>query len=264
MSAPFWIPNSHSPLGYLSDAAVALLNLCALYSSLLTIIAVHEIGHLIAASICKFPVQEFRVGPFQWLSSSGWHVIWTARTPVSGIVRIKMMGNRKLEMRCLSLTLAGPVANFVAGTVGMLFLARVLTPNTAGLVRLWSVASVITGSINLLPFRSTLGRSDGLRVLNIRRDLPRMRFAAAFLDSQESLKEALRSKDFVHAKQIAQDLLALTENISDTTKISKMLKALRTILAEPGINVNERAQMSQPDPEKEPSIRTAVESDRTY
>ena len=93
------------------------------------LIAVHELGHLIAAKLCRIPVERFSIGFGPKLFAIEYHgtSYWLSAIPIGGYV---LPGLDEGEFRKLPLgkqfafALGGPIANFVAAYAGIAVLAR--------------------------------------------------------------------------------------------------------------------------------------------
>ena len=93
------------------------------------LIAVHELGHLIAAKLCRIPVERFSIGLGPKLFAIEYHgtSYWLSAIPIGGYVLPGLEEGefRKLPLRSqIAFALGGPIANFVAAYVGILVLAR--------------------------------------------------------------------------------------------------------------------------------------------
>lgn len=209
-------------------------NACVIYGCYLVVVAMHEAGHWIAASLSRFPIREFRVGPFQWLSETGWGAAWRGRNILTGIVRVRLTRYKSaFGLRYVTFQLAGSFANFVTGLCGLFVSSRLPRSNGAGFLAWWSAGSLAIGALNLLPAQGAGLKSDGLALFDalFRGKLRKIRFVVSFLETKDEFLGALRKKDLARAKEISRAELALAEGISDTDGISKMLAVLHKILS---------------------------------
>jgi len=196
-------------------------------------VAMHEAGHWTAASLSRFPIREFRVGPFQWLSETGWRAAWRGRNILTGIVRVRLTRYKSaFGLRYVTFQLAGSFANFLTGLCGLFVFSRMPRSDGAGFIALWPLGSLAVGGLNLLPAQGAGLKSDGLALFDalFRGKLRKIRFALSFIETKDEFLGALRRKDLARAKAISKAELALAEGISDTDGISKMLAVLHKIL----------------------------------
>jgi hypothetical protein len=234
-----------------TDIIGGMRNACVIYGCYLVMVAMHEAGHWTAASLSRFPIGEFRVGPFQWLSETGWGAAWRGRNILTGIVRVRLTRYKSaFGFRYVTFQLAGPFANFLTGLYGLFVFSRLPRSDGAEFLALWSAASLVLGLLSLMPARNGTQKTDGLALFNavFRGNLRKIRFAVCYIETADELKGALRGKDFVRAKEIAEAELVLAKGISDTDGISKMLEALHKITAftERDIPAVESAPLASP------------------
>jgi hypothetical protein len=213
----------------LRQATLGARSVFAIYLAHLTLVALHELGHWSAGAACGFVTQEFRVGPFRWLRASGWRLRWKSNYLFSGWVRSEPTGiDKAFRLRFLTLMLAGPVAN-IAGGLFVLKFARSET-TVEGVARLFAYASILLGLINLLPFQKGKHQSDGLQAFEVlsASGLRKWRFKVRFIETWPAIREALSIKDGNRAKQLAEEMLALAQDVPES---DETLKAFRSVLA---------------------------------
>jgi len=93
------------------------------------LIALHELGHFVAAKACGIPVERFSIGmgPKVFAVERGGTWYWLSAIPIGGYV---LPGLAEPEFRTLPLgkqivfALGGPAANLAAAYAGLLVLAR--------------------------------------------------------------------------------------------------------------------------------------------
>jgi hypothetical protein len=220
---------------HIVDAALIVLNLCAIYLCYLCVIAVHEAGHWFAAKLCAFVPLEFRVGPIRWLSGPGWGLHWRWRNLATGWVRAQPTKfGRTLRLRYLAFVLSGPLSNLLVWAV-IVSVDRGQT-RLEGVAIFVSMFSLMMGVGNLLPFETKGLRSDGLRIVDTlsARGFRKILFTATYIDSKDELVAALRSRNFERAKSLSESVLVFAVESPQTEDV---MKALRRILeiAEQGI-----------------------------
>ena len=197
-------------------------------------VAVHEAGHWAAALLSRFSILEFRVGVFEWLSEKGWTIGWRGGNSLSGLVRARPTNYKiALGFRYVTYLLAGPFASTLIGVCGLVLFGHLPRSKGAGFLALWSLGSIAFGLINLVPMRRAGHKSDGAALFDalFRSGLRNLRFAVCCIELKDELKDALRRKDLVRAKEIAEAELRFAEGISDSAAIAKMLKTLHKIMA---------------------------------
>ena len=121
------------------------------------LIAIHELGHFLAAKLCGIPVERFSIGmgPKLYALERGGTSYWLSAIPIGGYV---LPGLEETEFRKLPLrkqivfALGGPIANLIAAYAAILLLARfdVVLATTllgSGLVELGkAVAALFSGA----------------------------------------------------------------------------------------------------------------------
>src|SRR5262245_5890296 len=120
------------------------------------LIAIHELGHFLAAKACGIPVDRFSIGmgPKLYSFERGGTSYWLSAIPIGGYV---LPGIEEQEFRRLPLgaqivfALGGPIANLLAAYAGLVILTRfdlvlATTLLGSGLVELGkAVAQLISG-----------------------------------------------------------------------------------------------------------------------
>ncbi|HZC22860.1 MAG TPA: M50 family metallopeptidase [Candidatus Binatia bacterium] len=154
------IPFDHSNT-YLTLATIVIV---------LIIIAAHECGHAAIGLALGMKLRAFMIGPFQWSIRSGkWQFHFDPRqilmdSGATGLVPAVVNFPRWAHVCTL---LGGVFANAVTGTIA-LWLALTgdarATFQADGLLALFGAWSLLMGIINLVPFRSQIGYSDGAQI----------------------------------------------------------------------------------------------------
>ena len=161
-------------------------------------VAVHELGHLVAGSSVGFRGLSFRVGPlirrpFQVSLYRGPGAV------VNGVAELVPVATDKLAGRGAVMILGGPAANLLSALV------MVLLPFPITIFSGCFIAFSIANGVNdLFPFESRLGVSDGRRIWMLLRERGERWLALLRLGSEinyGALPESL-SADFL-AKAIA-------------------------------------------------------------
>jgi regulator of sigma E protease len=94
------------------------------------LIAIHEFGHLLAAKLCRIPVERFSIGFGPRLTGfkAGETSYWLSAIPLGGYVlpALNEQQFRRLPLyKVILFALGGPVANIVAAYLGLVVLGRV-------------------------------------------------------------------------------------------------------------------------------------------
>ena len=105
------------------------------------VIAVHELGHLLAAKACGIPVERFSIGfgPKVWSFERGGTSYWLAAFPLGGYVlpKLEEAGLRELSLtRQIAFALGGPIANLAGAYACLLALGLGASELGAGVVEL--------------------------------------------------------------------------------------------------------------------------------
>ena len=186
---------------------VAVSVLAAFYLML----AIHELGHVVAGLCVGFRLRAYRVGPLVVSRPFRLSLYRGPGAVVNGVAELTPVGTDNLPGRGVVMVLGGPTANFLTALV--VFLLPVLTSVFSAC---FIAFSVMNGVNDLIPFESRLGVSDGRRIWMLLRQPERgERFLALLhLGGQLAdgvLPEAL-SADFLGKA------IAVRDDSSDTVK----------------------------------------------
>lgn len=144
-----------------------------LYAFLLSLILVHELGHLTAGLLCGFRLVRIRVGPCifepasklndQRLTLWKWH--WAMRDLCSGsvLMRATKRAMSRTSRRYFMYLLAGPLANLGVALVAFRIAGQETT--IGGIAKYFVIGSVLLGVGNLLPFKRKNLESDGRKLI---------------------------------------------------------------------------------------------------
>jgi peptidase M50-like protein len=135
-------------------------------------LAVHEAGHLLAASLCGFEPVRVKFGPFRFKSKRFTNNFYCEQVVSLGIAVLHARSGEKLRRRLFWLVVSGPLASFLLPLAAetMLYLVPA-TRNVPYLlitfgVHVFSAASVLVGVTAFLPEITSSGEfSDGARLL---------------------------------------------------------------------------------------------------
>lgn len=122
-------------------------------------LAIHELGHVVAGRFVGFRCRSLRVGPLVFHRPFQVSVYRGPGAVVNGVAELSPFASDKLAGRGVVMVLGGPVANFLSAAIVLLL----PVPGTA-LSVLFVVFSIANGVNDLVPFESRLGVSDGRRI----------------------------------------------------------------------------------------------------
>jgi hypothetical protein len=203
-----WLLEQWARLGIVG---VGLSVLAAFYLML----AIHELGHVLAGLCVGFRCRSLRVGPLLFNSPFAVSFYRGPGAVVNGVAELIPVASDRLAWRGVVMVLGGPVANFLSAAVAL----SLPVPITI-FSGLFIASSIANGVNDLFPFESRLGVSDGRRIWMLLRQpkLGERWLALLHLGGQLSdgiLPESL-SADFL-AKAIA-----VRDDSADTVKAYAM------------------------------------------
>ena len=136
------------------------------FLALLAVVAMHELGHVVAGKFTGFRVLSVCVGPVEIIPP--FHLKWSQQDRLPGAAggaALVPLHNHSLRPRAIIMFLGGPAANLGTG-----FALAFLLPSH-GLFSAWFIFfSVVLGVVNLVPFRERALHSDGQRILMLVRN----------------------------------------------------------------------------------------------
>jgi hypothetical protein len=150
-----------------STLVVFAVSQAALAALLLAALLVHEVGHAAAGLSCGFRLRSIRIGLLRMSRNREhrWRVDFGIRPGGEVVALLRTVPGKWVRLQCIAFILGGPFANF--------FIAIVLWPLMPGSTAIANIAgvfacvSVILGLINLIPFRTRFGTSDGAKLLSL-------------------------------------------------------------------------------------------------
>jgi hypothetical protein len=134
---------------------VAVSVLAAFYLML----AIHELGHVVAGLCVGFRFRSYRVGPLLVSRPFRLSLYRGPGAVVSGVADLSPVATDKLAGRGVAMVLGGPAANFLSAIVFFL-----LPVPTTVFSACFITCSLVNGVNDLFPFESRLGVSDGRRI----------------------------------------------------------------------------------------------------
>lgn len=149
------VPWSLDQWGRIGMAGVAGSVLAAYY----LMIAVHELGHVVAGLCVGFRLRSYRVGPLVFMPPFRVTLYRGPGAFVNGVAELIPVATDKLASRGIAMVLGGPAANLLSA------LAVILLPIPTTVFSACFIAfSITNGLSDLFPFESRLGVSDGRRI----------------------------------------------------------------------------------------------------
>jgi hypothetical protein len=169
------------------------------------VIAIHELGHVLAGIWAGFRIRSMRVGPLQ--IDRGFRIA-RYRGPgawIRGEVIMDPVQTDRLIPRAVAMVFAGPAANLVSGCA-VLWLAWPLGLGSG----LFVVSSLVAGCVELLvPYRSRSVVFDGARILELLSDRQRGERWLALM------KLGAELRDGVQPEALSADFLTRAVTVRD-------------------------------------------------
>lgn len=208
---------------------------------------IHEIGHVFGGLLCGFGIEGIRVGPLELRRPKGWAL---SRDGLAGgivIGQFRRLPGPLAALQCFGFLFAGSLANLLVA----LILARLsASPTVAGAFSGWlAVVSLLVGVLNLIPFKTRIGHSDGAKLYWLMFS-PGKRAQIIFgLSLRARVAEIIafsRNQDFRQAIDKVDELISHFMELPNarpeaTQPLSKMRERLEKALAESGVS-NPKAQ----------------------
>ncbi len=168
----------------------------------LLMVAIHEFGHAAAGAALGMKLRAFIVGPFQWRVREGrweFRCILSGFLAVGGATAVAPTDPHRPLWRDICMVAAGPVISLAAGLVALwLTLTAPGTPWQQDwfLLAVFSTLSLMTGAINLIPFRTRSFYSDGARIYQLLSAGPWADLHRAFSAAAATTVTPLRPRDY--------------------------------------------------------------------
>ncbi len=165
-------------------------------------VAVHESGHAAAARALGMKLRAFIVGPLHWRIREGrweFRFVLSGFLAIGGATAVAPTDPDRPRWRDISMVAAGPCISLAAGVVGLcVTLAAPGQPWQAEWLPLafFTTLSLLTGVLNLIPFRTSSFYSDGARIVQILSRGPWADLHRAFSIAAATTVTPLRPRDY--------------------------------------------------------------------
>lgn len=165
-------------------------------------VAIHEFGHAAAASALGMKLRAFIVGPFQWRIREGrweFRIVLAGFLAVGGATAVAPVDPWRPLWRDTCMVAAGPCISLAAGLAA---LALTLTAPSHAWQAEWlplaffATLSLLTGLLNLVPFRTKAFYSDGARIFQLLSRGPWVDLHRAFATAAATMVTPLRPRDY--------------------------------------------------------------------
>lgn len=131
---------------------------------LLAAVLIHEAGHAAAGFLVGFRIMGVRVGAVQIWRSKGWTWIWQRGNLIGGLVsaQFRDIPGPRARWQCFAFLISGSLANFCVAILTLpCFLSQTALATSCQFLSLFSA---VIGAVNLIPFRTKRGFSDGAKL----------------------------------------------------------------------------------------------------
>jgi hypothetical protein len=163
--------------------------------SFVAAIFVHELGHAVAALMVRFQVQSFTVGPVMMHREAAGLRFQRTRIKIGGLVTIVPVGLHDLGKRMLIVVVGGPASSFLFAALAFAAGRSFGEPLQSSCMNPFSVVSVASGILSLIPMRSFY-RSDGAQIWDLLRSPAKAERHCALLAIAGAAKAGLRPRDW--------------------------------------------------------------------
>jgi len=200
-------------------------------SLLLAATLVHETGHAVAGLICGFRIMGIRVGPVEFRWEKKW-VRKSGKSSLTGgfvLAHFREVPGPSGIWRCFALCISGPLANLLAALVLLPFSFGPTVIGTVG--GYLFVAFVFDGFVNLIPFKTKFGWSDGAKLCWLifsKKRRHKMLFLYSLMARVEELNKLSKAGQLAEALQKTNALIATAQNILNSESLIEWMQKLLT------------------------------------
>jgi hypothetical protein len=143
-------------------AACLLIEVFRVFFALwFVVIGIHELGHLVGGLIVGERFDHIRIGPLRIERPHKISLVWTREALFTGRTLTLPLSTRGIRWRLFLSTLCGPAANLVSALLTYKVLPHGDTTAIA-IGQLFIAASVLAGTVNLIPMQRRGMMSDGM------------------------------------------------------------------------------------------------------
>jgi len=168
----------------------------------LLMVALHEFGHAAAGAALGMKLQAFIVGPFQWRMREGkweFRFILAGFLAIGGATAVAPTNPYRPVWRDICMVGAGPAMSLAAGLAALW--ATLAAPGRPWqqdwlALAFFTTLSLMTGALNLIPFRTKGFYSDGARIYQILSRGPWADLHRAFATAAATMVTPLRPRDY--------------------------------------------------------------------
>ncbi len=168
----------------------------------LLMVAIHEFGHAAMAEVLGMRLRSFIVGPLQWRVREGkWQFRFTLSgfLAVGGATAVAPTDPNRPRWRDTCMVAAGPVVSIAAGMAALWAAlgarGHMWSQNWLALA-FFSTLSLLTGLVNLVPFRTKNFYSDGARIYQLQSRGAWADLHRAFSTAAATTVTSLRPRDY--------------------------------------------------------------------
>jgi hypothetical protein len=149
------------------STVVYFAGLALLAVLMLATVLVHEAGHAVAGLSCGFRIRRIRIGPLKLSRDHQhkWRVGFGIRSGGEVLAQLRAVPGKWARLQCIAFILGGPFANFLIAII--LWLLPLGSTAAMSIAAIVALASVVLGLINLIPFRTRFGSSDGAKLIGL-------------------------------------------------------------------------------------------------
>jgi len=165
-------------------------------------VAIHEFGHAATAAALGMKLRAFIVGPFQWRMREGrweFRFVLAGFLAIGGSTAVAPTAPWRPLWRDICMVAAGPLVSLAAGLIGLGFtLSAPLHSWQSEWLPLafFTTLCLLTGALNLIPFRTRAFYSDGARILQLLFAGPWADLHRAFSTAAATTVTPLRPRDY--------------------------------------------------------------------